>query len=1767
MTSSVVASQQQIANAGKLTTAAMGSQVQAMHQAGQMAGQFSTQVKRMQAPVDQLANSVRKNDVSWRQLGQVIKNNGDIARQQMAIQKGQIGVVRDLGGGLMEAEFQTTKLSDTTVGLSQRVGVMAAAFRGASTNLVNWGKNMQWAGRQIMVGLAVPLGFFAYRAVKAAEEYDRAMTRVIKVTDFTAKEGTEAFRAQELAVRAQIRALADLGTQMGFTSVETAEAAGEFSQMGFQGKQLDILTNAAQQLAFTSGTEMPEAIELSRIVIQGFDKELNELIPTFARLNMIENNTSLSIADMTQSIPVVAAVAHNLGIEIEEVTGLIAMMSDAGISAKEGATALRTGLIQIVQEATPQAIEAFRNVGLSLEEMRERHRGDTLGFLDELGQHLRGLTDQGDIDDFTAALSKLTGVRQAGRFLTFLQEIPDRLVEGSDAFRAWSGAAADGAEAMAKFNFERQQIERSAAGTADRLRAEIATLMEQAGQPLLEFANTLRGVAVAVLEWYTNLSEGSRRILKVIVTATAIAGPLLMVAGILANLAGQFGRLVSGLIVFGTRTKFVTSEQAALEAMMRRGFITAEHYANAMARVSVAQNAAAGSAAAAAAGMAGQPQLPGMGGVGAPAGPERTGALGRAGTGLAVAGGLATIGSLVKDITTGTADWGTALTKVFITTTLFGPVFRTIKANMAAVALQGRAAAGSMAAFRIALSMAMGPIGWISLAVAGIAAGIFAWKKHAREAFEAIEESSESAEKIAEQMGLAWNDTAGLTDSVGQAKKVMADLRKENSGLIEDLKAMNPDERRARIHEIGMDLVWKGNDPEAVEESLKTWMEQMGLDIPINLDDSNMQNQMAVFETSAKMMVDRIASYARQNSLMKELFGSDTENSRRAAEIAGERIGSALASGTEEGFWQAGMQWKSLTEQLEQEFIGDPEGFQRHLEGVRRGIEESFGVELPPIDTQALYEEARRSGKDFEELYTQALLNIGTDLEQFAQDGRIPLANFANFVEGESGRALASTEKLLEAAREKLKELQAEFANTNNPLRKGLLALQIFKVSGDVRTYERDLNALKVTTKAVADETEGAGDATNDYADAVQKASSALRSSVQEEMNFITGLMLEEFDDRARAEDEMWNTRLDNLKEAQEAEMETLRATQEREREILEERYDTQIKKLEEVAEEEDELERHRQHAFAMEKLRRDYLNRRAQGNLSVDAAIARGDVDEAARIQQDMQNDFFKFNSDVAEAERKFQDETREKQRAATIEAYETARDEAVKAMEVEQEAAQKILEASHEMRTKQVQQARESARERNDIARRAYERELDVLKDFIPRNQAEFDGHMADLTAAVEKHGGDMETVSRKYHNIVGTNIVNAFQNATADATRGLAEDRRWEDAGKAIGEQIIAGLLGEEYVAPSPATWAGRRGTSSASNVGANGLPRALDRQHSGGMIDRSTAYQGLKPGENLSILQTGEYVMDRKTVAKYGPEFFKGLQKFHQGGLVDHLGDLSPLMAMSHTLGQVLSGTPVQETGNLGAAVHKMISGKGLADYAAGAELGQYGYIPGLANLKAPDRDATWRETNWKVGMKPHVINKVAGVLAGIPGGQVITSAFRRGATVAGSGRRSLHSMGKAVDIGIRARRAGGTLASEREGDRIAAAFRATPGIKEVLWKTMTGGNHYDHVHAGFYHKGGLVGGNLSIPALKAGATVNFDNTLANLHKGEKVLTAPLSAQLEEGISRLANGAGNVYDVDVVIQGNASAADADTIANAVIKKIQQRENRQGRHRRVG
>jgi hypothetical protein len=105
------------------------------------------------------------------------------------------------------------------------------------------------------------------------------------------------------------------------------------------------------------------------------------------------------------------------------------------------------------------------------------------------------------------------------------------------------------------------------------------------------------------------------------------------------------------------------------------------------------------------------------------------------------------------------------------------------------------------------------------------------------------------------------------------------------------------------------------------------------------------------------------------------------------------------------------------------------------------------------------------------------------------------------------------------------------------------------------------------------------------------------------------------------------------------------------------------------------------------------------------------------------------------------------------------------------------------------------------------------------------------------------------------------------------------------------------------------------------------------------------------------------------------------------------------------------------------------------------------------------------------------------------------------------------------------------------------------LAQAVGQRVVGGLHSDH-------KALLT--EFNVPSLSKGSqNIRWDNTLANLHRGESVLTEDLTSKFKRGVDNFADGGTVQYNAYVTLNG--ADVDVEQVAQAVDKIHRRHEAR--------
>jgi len=226
---------------------------------------------------------------------------------------------------------------------AQRQQFLNQLLKQGSTQLLNFGKNTQWAGRQLMVGLTIPLSILGSTAAKVFMEMEQAVIKFSRVYGDMNTSMADTNEAVE-----KIKLLGKEFTKYGIAVKDTIEMAASAAAMGLSGNALEAQVIQATRLAVLGQVEQQQALETTISLQNAFGISSEQLAEKINFLNAVENQTVLSIEDLTIAIPKAGPVVKQLGGSVEDLAFFMTAMKEGGINASEGANALKSGLASMI---------------------------------------------------------------------------------------------------------------------------------------------------------------------------------------------------------------------------------------------------------------------------------------------------------------------------------------------------------------------------------------------------------------------------------------------------------------------------------------------------------------------------------------------------------------------------------------------------------------------------------------------------------------------------------------------------------------------------------------------------------------------------------------------------------------------------------------------------------------------------------------------------------------------------------------------------------------------------------------------------------------------------------------------------------------------------------------------------------------------------------------------------------------------------------------------------------------------------------------------------------------------------------------------------------------------------------------------------------------------------------------------------------------------------------------------------------------------------
>ncbi len=544
-------------------------------------GAFSAELRTVKTTSESFTTSLEKNKFSMREyfryagaatqtFGRLFKSEfdtiGKVAEDRVkTLQTQYIKMGRDASGAMKAIAIRPDQLDMGNYSTQLQIAAQKQALfnqlmKQGSTNLLNFGKNTQWAGRQLMVGFTLPLIALGSAASKTFMDMEQAALKFRKVYGdlFTPQAETD----QALA---DIQALGREFTKYGIAVSDTVGLAADAAAAGFSGLDLQRQTAQATRLSVLGQIDNQQALQTTISLQNAFAISSDQLADSINFLNAVENQTVTSLDDITIAIPKVAPVIQQLGGDVKDLAFFLTAMKEGGVNASEGANALKSGLAALINP-TNSARKMLKGMNIDIDAIVNSNKGDLKATVIGFAQALDTLAPLAR----ARAIETMFGKFQFARLSTLFQNVTK---DGTQAARVLQLAGSSVEDLAALSDKELGMTAESAMNKFKKAVEDLKFAIIPVGEAFLKAITPILDFITNIAEKFSGLSDRTKKAITLMVTVIAGLGPvLLMTFGLLANgvaniiklfltLRTGYQKLTGQSKNLGEQTQYMTMEQ------------------------------------------------------------------------------------------------------------------------------------------------------------------------------------------------------------------------------------------------------------------------------------------------------------------------------------------------------------------------------------------------------------------------------------------------------------------------------------------------------------------------------------------------------------------------------------------------------------------------------------------------------------------------------------------------------------------------------------------------------------------------------------------------------------------------------------------------------------------------------------------------------------------------------------------------------------------------------------------------------------------------------------------------------------------------------------------------------------------------------------------------------------------------------------------------------------------------------------------------------
>ncbi|HEY8390101.1 MAG TPA: phage tail tape measure protein [Clostridia bacterium] len=389
-------------------------------------------------------------------------------------------------------------IRNLVVKIAADISSLSNGLKTAQKTLKNAASNITKIGSKLTASLTVPIAALGNKIVSLSKDFEQSMANAGSVSNATAE---ELARMKDIA--------REMGAKTVFSASDAADALYYMASAGYKVDQmasaieptLNLASATQNDLAFTTDTVVA-ALNQFGLKAESADRVANVFAAAIGY-------SQATLDNLGTSMSYVGPVAHSLGYSIEETSGALSVLYNAGYDGSMAGTSLRQALVSLMNP-TSSAKKIFEELNIDLKNL-DPTTNSFADILDTLSKS--GIT--------TAQAMEVFGARAGPGMLALFSAGGDAVREMTDAITGTNSA------------------NEMAAMQLDTLQGEYAELESQVEEIALQFGDILIPIIRELIQKYItpllikimSLSDGTRKQIVTIALLAAAIGPLLLVLG------------------------------------------------------------------------------------------------------------------------------------------------------------------------------------------------------------------------------------------------------------------------------------------------------------------------------------------------------------------------------------------------------------------------------------------------------------------------------------------------------------------------------------------------------------------------------------------------------------------------------------------------------------------------------------------------------------------------------------------------------------------------------------------------------------------------------------------------------------------------------------------------------------------------------------------------------------------------------------------------------------------------------------------------------------------------------------------------------------------------------------------------------------------------------------------------------------------------------------------------------------------------------------